>query len=110
MDLKTIASAIAEIAQERGIPQEKIIDVIEEAIASAYKKEYGRKKQKIKAKLDQKTGVLQFWQLKEIVSPEMLYSEEELEGIKEQKEESKETATGEECQRAGLLWRGRVSS
>jgi len=96
MDLKTIASAIAEIAQERGIPQEKIIDVIEEAIASAYKKEYGRKKQKIKAKLDQKTGVLRFWQLKEVVSPEMLYSEEELGDIKEQTEENKEAETGEE--------------
>ena len=38
MDLKTLTSAVLEIAEERGIDQKKIIEVIEEAIASAYKR------------------------------------------------------------------------
>ena len=86
MDLKTLTSAVLEIAEERGIPEEKIIAVIEEAIASAYKKEYGRKKQKIAAKLNAKNGALEFWQLKEVVSQDMLLSEEEIEKLKEQRE------------------------
>ena len=83
MDLKSLTSAIAEVAQDRAIPQEKIFEVIEEAIASAYKKEYGRKKQKITAKLDAKTGDLNFWQVKQVVSPEMLLTEQELDNLKE---------------------------
>ena len=86
LDLKNLASAVLEIAEERGIPQEKIVDVITEAIASAYKKEYGKKKQKIKAKLDLKSGRLDFWQIKEVVDESMILSEEELEEIKQKKE------------------------
>jgi len=85
MDLKSLSFAVAEVADERGIPQQKIFEVIEEAIASAYKKEYGRKKQKIIAKLDPKTGALEFWQVKQVVTPEMLLSDEELEKIKEKR-------------------------
>lgn len=86
LDLKNLASAVLEIAEERGIPQEKIVDVITEAIASAYKKEYGKKKQKIKAKLDLKSGHLDFWQIKEVVDESMILSEEELEEIRQKKE------------------------
>ncbi|MCL5010839.1 MAG: transcription termination factor NusA [Patescibacteria group bacterium] len=89
-DLKNLGSAIAEIAEERGIPQNKIVEVISEAIASAYKKEYGRKKQKIVCSFDLKTGDLQFWQIKEVVSPEQLYTEEEIEALKEQRDKESE--------------------
>ncbi|MDD5750111.1 MAG: transcription termination factor NusA [Candidatus Pacebacteria bacterium] len=83
MDLKSLSFAVTEVADERGIPQQKIFEVIEEAIASAYKKEYGRKKQKIAAELDPKNGELKFWQVKQVVSPEMLLSEDDLESQKE---------------------------
>ncbi len=43
MDLKTLTSAVLEIAEERGISQEKVLEVISEAIASAYKKNTGRR-------------------------------------------------------------------
>lgn len=96
MDLKTFTSAVLEIAEERGIPEKKIFEVIEEAIASAYKKEYGRKKQKIIAKLDPKAGGLEFWQIKDVVDDKMIYSEQELEEMKEQKEAGKEAEELEE--------------
>ncbi|MDD5738696.1 MAG: transcription termination factor NusA [Candidatus Pacebacteria bacterium] len=86
LDLKNLGSAILEIAEERGIPENKIIDVITEAIASAYKKEYGKKKQKIKAKLDLKSGRLDFWQEKEVVDESIILSEEEIEEIKQKRE------------------------
>jgi len=86
MDLKTFTSAVMEIAEERGIPQEKIIEVIETAIASAYKKEYGKKKQKVMANLDSKQGRVKFWQVKLVVDKDMVLSEEELEKLKEKKE------------------------
>jgi len=90
MNLKILTSAVLEVAEERGIPQEKIFEVIEEAIASAYKKEYGKKKQKITAKITPGTGKMQFWQVKQVITEDMLLSEEEIEEMKEIKETGKE--------------------
>ncbi len=79
MDVKVFASAIAQIAEEKGISPEKIWETIESAIAAAYKKEYGKKGQIIKCKLDSRSGELQFWQIKLAVTKSMIYTEEELE-------------------------------
>ncbi len=43
MDLKVINSVLAQLEEERGIPREKILEAIELALATAYKKEYGNK-------------------------------------------------------------------
>ncbi len=85
MDLKNFLSAIAQIAEEKGIPKEKVIETIEMAIAAAYKKDYGKKGQITKAKLDMLTGELKFWQVKQVVDKDMIYSEEELAKLKEEK-------------------------
>ncbi len=55
-DAKQFLSAIKQIADEKGIPEEKILSTVEEAIAAAYKRDYGEKSQIIKAKLDRETG------------------------------------------------------
>ena len=86
MDLKNFASAMAQIAEEKGIAPEKIIESIESAIAAAYKKDYGQKGQVIKAKLSPTTGGVKFWQVKLVVTKDMIYSEEELEELKEKRE------------------------
>lgn len=86
MDLKTFTSAIAQIAEEKGIPQEKVIETIELALAAAYKKEYGKRGQIIHAKLNPKTGKLKFWQVKLVVDESMIYSEEELEELRKKRE------------------------
>jgi len=83
MDIKNFASAIGQIAEEKGIPVEKVIETIEQAIAAAYKKDYGKKGQLIKAKLDPESGDVNFWQVKLVVDSLMIYSEEELEELKE---------------------------
>ncbi len=82
MDLKSFASAVNQLAQEKGLAPEKIIESIETALAAAYKKEYGEKSQVIKAKLDPKTGQADFWQVKTVVDDSMIFSEEELEAMK----------------------------
>jgi len=86
MDIKNFTSAITQIAEEKGISVEKIIESIEAALAAAYKKDYGKKGQIIKAKLDPETGGVRFWQIQMVVSEDMIYSEEELEAMKDKKE------------------------
>jgi N utilization substance protein A len=67
MELKEIKAAISQIAEERGIPFEKVVETFEQALASAYKKEYGKKGQQIKSKIDLETGEVKFWQVKAVV-------------------------------------------
>lgn len=67
LDLKTMKSALEQLEQERKIPREKIIDAIEQAIAAAYKKDYGKKGQIIRTKIDIETGVMEFYQIKIVV-------------------------------------------
>ena len=87
MDIKNFISAINQIAEEKGIAYDKVIETIEVAIAAAYKKDYGKKGQIIKAKLDPETGQAKFWQVKIVVDNSILLSEEEIQEQKEQREQ-----------------------
>ncbi|MFA7216494.1 MAG: transcription termination factor NusA [Candidatus Paceibacterota bacterium] len=66
-DLKVINSVLTQLEEERGIPQEKIIEAIEMALATAYKKEYGKKGQIVRAKFDLNTGKTEMFQVKIVV-------------------------------------------
>jgi transcription termination/antitermination protein NusA len=67
MDIKGFTSAVSQIATEKEIPQEKVVEIIEQAVATAYKKEYREKGEIIKAKIDSKTGDAKFWLVKTVV-------------------------------------------
>ncbi|PIR88923.1 MAG: transcription termination/antitermination protein NusA [Candidatus Harrisonbacteria bacterium CG10_big_fil_rev_8_21_14_0_10_40_38] len=67
MDLKNIRRAVEQIADEKGIDSSTIIEAIETSIAAAYKKEYEKRGEVIKAQIDMKTGALKFWQVKTVV-------------------------------------------
>jgi len=94
MDIKNFTSAIAQIAEEKGILPEKVREIIEQAIAAAYKKDYGKRGQIIKAKLDPETGQVKFWQVKIVISPSMILSEQELEELKEKKTKEEKEIEG----------------
>ncbi len=66
-DLKVINSVLGELEEVRGIPREKIFEAIEAALATAYKKEYGKRGQIIRAKFDPHTGSVEFSQVKIVV-------------------------------------------
>lgn len=84
-DLKSFSSAIAQIVEEKGISYDKVIESIEAALAAAYKKEYGKKGQIIKAKFDPETNEVKFWQIKLVVDKSIIYSDEELEEMRKKK-------------------------
>ncbi len=63
-DLKVIHSVLGQLEEERGIPKEKIIEAIEMALATAYKKEYGKRGQIVRATFDVNTGATEFFQVK----------------------------------------------
>jgi len=76
-DLKVIHSVLAQLEEERGIPKEKIIEAIEASLATAYKKEYGKRGQIVRASFDINTGKTDFYQIKTVVDPTQVIMEGE---------------------------------
>lgn len=66
LDLKTIQTVLGEF-EDRGISRETMFEAIESAMATAYKKEYGKRGQVVRAMLDRNTGTVTFEQVKTIV-------------------------------------------
>ena len=78
MDLKTIHSTLEQLAEEKGIPKERIIETIEMALAAAYKKDYGKKSQIVRAVFDSESGSVRFSQIKIVLDETMVKTEEEI--------------------------------
>ena len=78
LDIKNFGMALDQLADEKGISKEKIVETIEMALAAAYKKDYGEQPQIIRAKFDLATGKAEFWQVKTVVDDTIIKSEEEI--------------------------------
>ena len=74
-DLKVINAVLQEMEEERGISRDKMIDAIEQSLATAYKKEFGKRGQIINCKFDLSTGTTNFHQVKIVVDESMLKAE-----------------------------------
>ncbi len=80
IDLKTINLVLEEF-EDRGISRETMVTAIETAMATAYKKEYGKRGQVVRAKLDLNTGTVSFEQVKTVVDESMVRFPEEGEEV-----------------------------
>lgn len=76
-DLKVINSVLTQLEEERGIPKEKILEAIASALATAYKKEYGKKGQIVRATFDLASGSTEFFQVKIVVDDSRVIMEDE---------------------------------
>jgi N utilization substance protein A len=77
-DLKGINLVIDQLADERGIPREKMLEAVEGALAAAYKKEeYGKGGHIVRAHFNAETGDVDFYQVKVVVSPDEVRTEAE---------------------------------
>ncbi len=86
-DLKVINSVVDQLEEERGIPREKTLEAIAMSLATAYKKEYGKKGQIVRASFDQNSGGVEFWQVKIVVDRNQVI----MEGDEEPEENLKDT-------------------
>lgn len=65
--LGEFGSAVMQIADEKGISKERVLEVVEAALAAAYKKDYGKKGQVIRAAFDEVAKTAAFFLVKEVV-------------------------------------------
>lgn len=76
-DLKVIHAVLDQLEEERGIPKAKTIEAIELSLATAYKKEYGKRGQIIRAHFDLDSGKVDFSQVKVVVDKSSVVLEDE---------------------------------
>ena len=93
-DIKVIQSILSELEEERGIPKQKVIEAIEAALATAYKKEYAKKGQIIRAHINLDTGTTEFSQVKVVVDKSTVRFVKE--GDEEQMQKPPQEMTDEE--------------
>jgi len=67
MDQSKFMQAINQIADEKGLSKDKIIETVEAALSAAYRKDYGTKEQHVKVKLNPETGAMKVYLLMEVV-------------------------------------------
>lgn len=67
MNLKQLALAIRTIADEKNLPEETVHDVIEQAIAAAWRRENGDREQDVRAELNSQTGEAKIFVRREVV-------------------------------------------
>ena len=77
LDLKDVKLAVKQLTAEKGFSEDKVWEIIELAIARAYKKEHLKKGEIIKAKIDQETGSVKFYKVMVVVDKSMLRDDEE---------------------------------
>ena len=59
--------AMKQIADEKGIKTETVLDAIQQALAAAFRKDFGNKNQNIFVDFDAETGGMKVWDIKTIV-------------------------------------------
>src|SRR5215207_5357081 len=67
MDFKALGVAIKAIAEEKNLPEEVVQEVVEQAMAAAYRRDYGDREQEIRVTMNLNTGDIDAYVTKEIV-------------------------------------------
>ena len=67
LDMKQLAVAIRAIAEEKNLPEDSDKEVVEQALAAAYRRDYGDREQEIRVSMNLNTGEIDAYITKEIV-------------------------------------------
>lgn len=90
LDIKQLALAMKAIAEEKNLPEDSVKEVVEQALAAAYRKDFGHREQEVKANINLATGDLDVFITKEVVdNVEDEHSQIDLEAAKKIKKTAK---------------------
>ncbi|MBR5408908.1 transcription termination/antitermination protein NusA [Candidatus Saccharibacteria bacterium] len=74
LDLKQMSSMVKVIAEEKDLPEDTVIDVIETAIAAAWRRDNGDKDMNVRAELNMKTGEASVFVSREVIEDGLAYN------------------------------------
>lgn len=67
MDIKQLALAVKTIAEEKNLPEEVVQEIVEQALAAAYRRDYGDREQEVRVTMNLNNGEVDAYITKEIV-------------------------------------------
>ena len=67
MDFKQLAVAIRAIAEEKNLPEATVQEIVEQALAAAYRRDYGEREQEVRVTMNLNTGDVDVYVAKDIV-------------------------------------------
>lgn len=74
LDLKQMAALVDIIAEEKNLPKETVLDVIEQAIAAAWRRDNGDREMNVRASLNTKTGEADVFIAREVIEDDVAYN------------------------------------
>ena len=74
LDLKQMSAMVDIIAEEKGLPKEAVLNVIEQAIAAAWRKDNGDRDMNVRAVLNTKTGEAEVFIAREVIEDGVGYN------------------------------------
>ena len=74
LDLKQMSALVDIIAEEKGLPKETVLSVIEQAIAAAWRKDNGDRLMNVRAILNTKTGEADVFVAREVIEDGLAYN------------------------------------
>ena len=74
LDLKQMVAMVDIIAEEKNLPKETVIDVIQQAIAAAWRKDNGDKDMDVRCELDLNTGEADVYVIREVIENDVAYN------------------------------------
>jgi N utilization substance protein A len=67
LDIKQLAGAVKAIAEEKNLPENVVQEVVEQALAAAYRRDYGDREQEVRVTMNLNTGDVDAYVSKEVV-------------------------------------------
>src|SRR5581483_6452432 len=66
MDFKQLAQAIRVIAEEKNLPEDQVQDIVQQALAAAWRRDYGDREQEVRVTMNLNTGEVRAFVTKDI--------------------------------------------
>ncbi|MCA9329225.1 transcription termination/antitermination protein NusA [Candidatus Saccharibacteria bacterium] len=67
LDMKSLALAVKTIAEEKNLPEDSVREIVEQALAAAYKRDYGDRDQDVRVTMNLNNGEVDAYVNKEVV-------------------------------------------
>lgn len=67
LDMKQLALALKTLAEEKNLPEDVVKEVVEQALAAAYRRDYGDREQQVRVSMNLNTGDVDAYATKEVV-------------------------------------------
>lgn len=67
LDIKQLALALKTIAEEKNLPEDVVQEVVEQALAAAYRRDYGDREQEVRVSMNLSSGEVDAYITKEVV-------------------------------------------